>query len=553
MRKTFIIGLGCTFLLLVGYAVYLSYSKSKESRLMVMSRGFIAHGQKQEARLSLSEVLHIDPRNVEATRLMADLAAGDSRGNELPWRSRVVELSPGSAKDRIALAMAAMKAGQLSLASNSLAQVAAVDQKTADYQNALGVIAIAQHQPLLAESSFEAAANLDPNSVVPQLNLAVLRLHSTNQLSVAEARTELTALATGSDHTYHCQALRELIADDYVHAQFNAAFGLSRRLLEETNCQFSDRILQLDILQRIHGPEFAEALAATQSESGRDPATINQLAQWEMKNLPPDQILIWMDRLPAVIQTNPPIALMASECRIFRNDWPGLDHRLKNQNWGDLEFVRHAMLARAYFGEQVIDTKTAEWDKARQTAGTGIKNLTVLLDLCTQWSWTVEKTDLLFSILKYHPDAKWAAPLLVNELAASGRTRALMSFFAQQSEQDPADLQAKNNLAMTAMLLNATEMRPFDLAREVYQMQSTNISFASTYAFSLYQQKRWADAMKVFAPFDAKALTDPGIAGYYGIVLEANGHPRQAKEYLERATHAPRLLPEERNLFAGTN
>ena len=519
---------------------------------MVMSRGFISHGQTQEARLSLSEVLHIDPRNVEATRLMADLAAGDSRANELPWRSRVVELSPGSAKDRIALAMAAMKAGQLSLASNSLAQVAAVDQKTADYQNAVGVVAIAQHQPLLAESSFEAAANLDPSSVVPQLNLAVLRLHSTNQQSVAEARAELTALATGSDHAYHCQALRELIADDFVHGQYNAALGLSRSLLEETNCLFSDRILQLDILQRVRGPEFAAALAATQSESGRDPASINQLAQWEIKNLPPDQTLSWMDRLPGITQTNPPIALMEAECRIMKNDWSGLSDRLKNQNWGQLEFVRHAMLARAYSGGQVIDAKTAEWDKACQTAGTGIKNLTVLLDFCTQWNWTVEKTDLMFSILKYHPDAKWAVPMLVNELAADGRTRALMSLFAQQSEQDPADLQAKNNLAMTAMLLNANEMRPFDLARQVYQAQPTNISFASTYAFSLYQQKRWADALKVFAPFDAKTLAAPGVAGYYGIVLQANGHPRLAKEYLDRAAHDSRLLPEERNLFAGT-
>jgi len=95
-------------------------------------------------------------------------------------------------------------------------------------------------------------------------------------------------------------------------------------------------------------------------------------------------------------------------------------------------------------------------------------------------------------------------------------------------------------------------MRPFDLALQAYQMEPTNISFASTYAFSLYQQKRWGEALSVFAPFDAKTLADPGVAGYYGLVLEANGHPKQAKEYLARAMHASRLLPEERNLFSGT-
>src|SRR5271168_2667399 len=155
MRKIFVIGLGCMFLLLVGWVAYLSYSKSKESRLMAMSRTFISQGDMQNARISLSEVLHIDPRNVEATRLMAELADGNPQTSELPWRKRVVELDPGSAKDLIALSMSALKAGDLGLATNSLAQVAAADQKTAEYQNSLGVIAIKEHQPLLAEASFQ--------------------------------------------------------------------------------------------------------------------------------------------------------------------------------------------------------------------------------------------------------------------------------------------------------------------------------------------------------------------------------------------------------------
>jgi hypothetical protein len=53
-------------------------------------------------------------------------------------------------------------------------------------------------------------------------------------------------------------------------------------------------------------------------------------------------------------------------------------------------------------------------------------------------------------------------------------------------KKNPADLANKNNLAVTALLLNATELKPHDLAREVYQKSNTNASFASTYAFSLY-------------------------------------------------------------------
>jgi Flp pilus assembly protein TadD len=549
MRKIFVIGLGCTLLLLIGYAAYLSYSKSKETRLMAMSRGFINHGDFQNARLSLSEVLHIDPRNVEATRLMAELADGNPQTGELPWRKRVVELDPGSAKDLIALSMAAIKAGDLALATNSLAKVAVSDQKTAEYQNSVGVIAIKEHQPMLAEASFQNAISLDPTNDVPRLNLAVLSLHSTNQVSVVEARDELERLAGEPDRHYHCQALRELIADAFIHEQYNTALALSHRLLDEPGSQFSDRIMQLSILQRIHGPEFAPAVGATQAVAGQDPAKIDELAQWEMKNISAEETLSWMSRLPSSIQTNQPVAMLEAECRMIRRDWPGLDNSLRNQNWGSLEFVRHAMRARALFGEQSIDAKTEEWEMARQAAGTGIRNLTVLLDLCTEWNWPVEKTDLLSSIIKHHPEAKWAMPQLVKELAASGRTRALMALFQQQCELDPNDLQAKNNLTMTALLLNASEMQPFEMASQLYQLEPNNISIASTYAFSLYQQKRWGEALKVFAAFDPKTLDDPQVAGYYGIVLEANGHPRQAKEYLDKAKQAPLLLPEERELF----
>lgn len=549
MRKIFIIGLGCMLALLVGYTAYLSYSKSKESRLMNMSRGFVAHAELQNARLSLSEVLRINPRNVEATRMMAELVAGDSEADELQWRMRVTELAPGSAHDRIALAMAAAKAGDLALATNSLAQVALVDRKTASYQNAVGVLAIAERQPLLAEASFEAAASLDPTSGVPQLNLAVLRLHSTNGTSVTQAREELTALAQGADASYHCQALRELIADAYVHGHLNSALALCHRLLAETNSQFSDRILQLDVLQKTRGPELMTALAEARTAAGVNPLRIESLAGWEMKSVSPAETLGWFASLPASTQTNQPVAMFAAECRVARRDWPGLDATLRGQNWGALEFVRHALRARACYGEQMLDDRKAEWDQALQTAGEGMRNLTVLLQLCTQWSWQVEETDLLSTMFKNHPEEKWVEPLLIRELAASGRTRAMMNVFQQQCDQDPSDLQAKNNLAMTAMLLNAAEVHPFDLAVQNYQAQPTNITFASTYAFALYQQKKWAEALSVFAAFDARTLSQPDVAGYYAIVLQANGHAKLAKQYLAIALRAPGLLPEERNLF----
>jgi predicted Zn-dependent protease len=116
-------------------------------------------------------------------------------------------------------------------------------------------------------------------------------------------------------------------------------------------------------------------------------------------------------------------------------------------------------------------------------------------------------------------------------------------------QRSPTDLAAKNNLATIALLLDAKELKPYDLARDVYQQAPTNASFASTYAFSLYQQKKYADALKVMQQLKPQDLEIPAIAGYYGLILKATGNGAKAKVYLDWTSKA-RLLPEERKLFA---
>jgi hypothetical protein len=124
-----------------------------------------------------------------------------------------------------------------------------------------------------------------------------------------------------------------------------------------------------------------------------------------------------------------------------------------------------------------------------------------------------------------------------------------MQLFDQELKRSPSDLAAMNNLASIALLLDAKELKPYDLARQVYQQVPTNASFASTYAFSLYQQKKTAEALKVMQQLKPQELDIPSIAGYYGVILKAAGDGANAKIYLGKAAKA-RLLPEERKLFA---
>ena len=97
------------------------------------------------------------------------------------------------------------------------------------------------------------------------------------------------------------------------------------------------------------------------------------------------------------------------------------------------------------------------------------------------------------------------------------------------------------------MLLQAWEKKPHELAREVYQKGTTNSAFVSTYAYSLLVQQKAGEALKIIEQLSPQQLEDTSVAGYYGLVLQANGQREKAKKYFDLTAKA-KLLPEEQKL-----
>src|ERR1700743_1420501 len=118
MRKLLIIVVVCIGILLAGYAARRGYRVWKNKHLVSLSHGFLAKADKRDAALSVQEVLRSDPKNLDATRMMADMAESSHSPAELLWRSRVVELNPHSLTDRLALAQSALAVRDFPTADN---------------------------------------------------------------------------------------------------------------------------------------------------------------------------------------------------------------------------------------------------------------------------------------------------------------------------------------------------------------------------------------------------------------------------------------------------
>jgi tetratricopeptide (TPR) repeat protein len=410
-------------------------------------------------------------------------------------------------------------------------------------------VAAGANQTALAEAQFLEAAMLDPENQSVQLNLAVVRLHGTNLSAITQARDSLRQLSSTSTNSFlRCQTLRELAFDALRHRQGDEALLLSKQLLQETNSTFKDRLLRLDVLQQAQPAGFRPALTAFQHEAGGDPGKIYEMATWEMANTSPQDALTWLRTLPSNTQTNQSVELLAAECFTTLRDWRGLQSFIEKQNWAELEFVRHAFLSRALRGQELVDSAKVEWERALSTANGQKGSLVMLLRLAAAWNWQTEGEDILWTIVNRYPGEQWAIQSLSQALYAGGRTRSLMQLFGQESKRVSSDFSMKNNLAMTALLLDAQELKPYDLAREVYQKSPTNSSYVSTYAFSLYLQGKNAEALKVIKTLTPGELQNPTVAGYYGLILKATGDRVRAKAYLDWSAKT-RLLPEEKKLF----
>ena len=550
MRKIFIIILCCVAGLLSGYAGYRGYKVWKNKHLISVGREFLAKSDRRNAALSAEEVLRSDPKNLDAVRVMAVLAEAARSPSALVWRSRAVELAPHSLDDRLALAQAALTMRDLATATNTLEGVEPADRQTAAYHNVAGLVAAETGNFDQAEKDFLEVSRLEPQNPSPQLSLAIVRLHRTNKVELAEARAALHSLALNPTNSeLRCKALRELTLDAMGYGNADTGLSLSKQLIQETNSTFTDRILRLEVLRETKNADFNPTLANYQRDAVTNKGNIYELARWEMAKTSLGGTLNWLHSLPMSVQTNQPVTLLISECFAEAKDWKKLDAWLAKQQWAELEFLRHALMSRALRGEELGATAKTEWEQALKAANAQKQSLVMLLKLAAEWKWVNEGEDLLWTIVNRYPDEKWAKRALTKTLLDSGQTRSLMQLFSEDLKKNPNDLAAMNNLASVALLLDAKEMKPNDLARVVYERVPTNSSFAATYAFSLYLQGKNAEALKVMQQLKPKDLESPAIAGYYGLILKATGSNAKARAYLDW-TAKGRLLPEEQKLFA---
>lgn len=513
-----------------------------------MSRAvrFLERGDLASASLSVRQALALDPRSLPACRLMAELASVTGAPQALDWRRRIVELAP-TPENKMALARTAVavQPAPYPLAAQILVELAPTcSSNSVPFHVLSAELALKTGLIADAESHFLTATSLEPTNELHWLNLAVVRLLSTNATTAAVGRAALERFAARTN----LLALRSLVVDSLNHSNLGVADSLSRQLLARPHPPLEDQLQQLGILQAERAAEFQTSLASVQRETATNAGAIYAVSSWMRQHELAPEALSWVGQCPAALGEQMPVQLATTDLLVSIGDWKGLEQFLENKNWKEVEFLRLAWLSEAAGAQNNHTDSERQWRLALHEAGERLGPLSSLLAFASSRQHPDLREDLLWRIVRQFPRERWAAQALGQLYYSAGDTRGLQKLWASVAHRNAHDFVARNNWAATSLLLNLDLPRAHQVAGENYAARPADPIIAATYAFSLHMQHRTQEGLAVFEKLGTRALADPTVSLYYGVLLAARNQTSKAGAYLDAGARAP-LLPEEKELL----
>jgi tetratricopeptide (TPR) repeat protein len=524
-----------------------AYRHYKEKRALKRATEFVEQKDYRSAVLSLRIALSINPANLTAAQMMANLLDAGRSPAALGWRKRVAELEP-SLNNKIMVAACALAYEQkpFTLASQQLESIRDAGETNEAYHLVASQLALKLNRLNEAEAHLESAIRLNPTNRQHQLNASTLRLYSTNREVVLAARRELTEMV--GDPTLGIVALRSLTSTCLTLRDLAEASEYSLRLQQHPGATLEDRLMRLTVLSEAGSPELMAALGKVQQAAGSSAPTAAQVISWMNGNKRSKEALEWAAALPKSVRETIPVPMAQAECYMALADWEGLQDLLVGNKWDEQEFLRLALLARALREQGDTDNTARTWRRALEAAASKPELTLTLLQLARTWGWADESRDLLWATYKRRPSEEWAIRVLLQDYGRENDTAGLYRAFKALLEKHAQSVELKNNVAALGLLLGEDIPRSTQLAREVYDSEKTNAVLASTYAFALHTQGKTAEALTLLEAFPESELQRPEIALYYSVLLSADGQRDKAKPYFAAAEKHQPLL-EERALL----
>lgn len=524
-----------------------AYKKTTERRLITQAQQYLDKKDFANASLCLRRLLQVNPFSAKGSSLIADmLEANGMPAPAVTWRTQASQLDNKDVGLKFALVETAIRAGDIRSAKAALARVPDTSKGSAIYEKLAGALAWSTGDIAQAEAHYIAASRLDPTNMTILLNLATIHLSSTNKPISDSGRHVLNEMTTNSQ--LKLPVLRELARDAIGRKDLPGALEYSKRIIEDSQCAFQDKLSRAQLLRAAKSPEFPAWESSLKREAVKTPDSILLFGQWMIKTEGPSNSMNWLVSLPRSTQTNEPVPLLKADCFVAMKQWNDLLQMVGAEDWADANYYRLMLESLGHRSLGQDFDATADWKRAVKLSAHRLDHLSRIAQMTGDWGWSNERVEVLQDIIEEFPQQRWAVDQLSAQYYAEGNTKELQDLLVRACAANPDNNHYKNNLANILLLEKSDLSRASQMAKDAYQSSSEDPFFTSTYAYSLLLQNKPAEASEVISKIKQEYLKIPSVAAYYGTIEARSGHKELAREPLALASSAGHLLPEEKEM-----
>ncbi len=506
-------------------------------------------GRLQPAAAAAQSILQVDPVNLRATALIADIADRTGARDVVRWRERMVALEPWNTTNIVMWAQAALRFNDHMTAMKALSGYPTNTPPPAFFHETAGAVALRIGDRQQAEVHFSEALRLDPTNLTRQLNLAKLRISTEAPTGKTEARKTLERLAD-NPATRH-DALGVLAREALAKKDWKTAIRVSQELAARTNAPFDDQLLFLEALRGEGSPTFTNQLRIAQARASGIPADLARMVVWMNETGYVPQAMAWTRSLSVESRQDPRVGIAIADTFIALQDWLGLRNWVRSADWGALNSFRIAYDAFSTGFLASPDIRNAEleglWAKAVTLTKNDATQLEALATLADRWRLPKAAESTRWAIVDSENGQENALMSLQRLYLAKEDTMGQYRVAQRLFKLKPDDLAAQNNVAYLGLLLGVADSGLHALADELHRRSPRNPIHASTYAFSQYRKGQAQAAVDTMAQLEPSVLRKPAMAAMYGLFLAKAGDTVRAREFLKLAENA-KLLPEEEKL-----
>jgi len=536
-----------TFLGFATLPAYRALKRWRADQLMSGAEKSVERGALVDAYQSARSAYGLDPQNVRALRMLADMYEGSGAAETLAYRRALAEHGGASPQDRAAYLRTAIRAGRLDLADQFLGKIGIAGRSDPEVAAIAADLLRLRGKPEEArqlEAESAAAAKAGQEGKASLLKARGL-LDSPDPGTRAAARTDLFQLAKSKEPEGR-DALRLIAASsDRTESETQE---LVRLLEADPRATAGDRLLAKSLLLEIR-PDWRGAVLEEVKKlyAGGTEEERLALAEFLLRFNDPEGVLA----LPVVRQGRPFLLRLDALARLGR--WTTIREELvkaTSEKQALDPFFIEVFQARVSQELREISMAEVRWKQALAKAAGNPQKVEFLANFAEKSGNLPMAAEAYRSMIKFPATAVPGYLGLIRVAEKRADIRQLRDIMAELSRQLPEDPAPKNDLAYLNLLFNEKVDDSVRTARELVTALPDRPAYRTTLALGYLRQNQPQEALAAYDQTDINWSTAlPGWQAVRAAVLAANGRDQEARS-LALSINWDRLKPQERDLVS---